>query len=268
MVAPKAVNIRSVWSRLATGSMIVVMPAALRPAKRIADLTCAEATASLDAHPAERLDHPAHRPLHQRCIAGEGGGEGVAAGDPHGEADPGAGVAVVDDALRLEEAADAQSLDPPGSGIVARHRCPEAAHGRGGGEHVLAFEQSLDGRLADGKRAEHQGAVGNRLVAGRTDGAFQRPGACRAQSFLGVGRRHLRQNSRSWRRCPAPRRRAGGRSFWWSTPAGAADRIAQPAGPVTRPGPGGRFGFDTPDLLLTPLSARIKGGPANRSYEA
>ena len=35
---------RSVWSRVATGSITVVVPATLRPAKRSADFTCAEAT--------------------------------------------------------------------------------------------------------------------------------------------------------------------------------------------------------------------------------
>lgn len=33
----------SVWSRVMTGSMTVVMPGALRPASSTADLTCAEA---------------------------------------------------------------------------------------------------------------------------------------------------------------------------------------------------------------------------------
>jgi hypothetical protein len=37
-------SIRSLWSRVGTGSITVVIPGVLRPASRIADLTCAEAT--------------------------------------------------------------------------------------------------------------------------------------------------------------------------------------------------------------------------------
>ncbi len=41
--APKPCSIFSVWSRVITGSMTVVMPGVLRPARRTADFTCAEA---------------------------------------------------------------------------------------------------------------------------------------------------------------------------------------------------------------------------------
>ena len=46
-VAPKPVNIRSVWSRVASGSITTVSPGALRPASRTADFTCAEGTGSV-----------------------------------------------------------------------------------------------------------------------------------------------------------------------------------------------------------------------------
>ena len=42
--APKARSIRSVWSRLFSGSTTTVSPAAFSPASRMADFTCAEAT--------------------------------------------------------------------------------------------------------------------------------------------------------------------------------------------------------------------------------
>jgi len=45
--APKPVSIRSLWSRVATGSITRVVPGVLRPASRIADFTCAEATGSV-----------------------------------------------------------------------------------------------------------------------------------------------------------------------------------------------------------------------------
>ncbi|MNW22308.1 hypothetical protein D3C71_2237130 [compost metagenome] len=42
--APNPRIMRSVWSRVITGSMTVVMPGALRPAKSTADFTWADAT--------------------------------------------------------------------------------------------------------------------------------------------------------------------------------------------------------------------------------
>ena len=42
-LAPKPFSIFSVWSRVITGSITVVMPGVLRPASSTADLTCAEA---------------------------------------------------------------------------------------------------------------------------------------------------------------------------------------------------------------------------------
>jgi hypothetical protein len=42
--APKCASISSVWSRLASVSMTVVMPGAARPASSTADLICADGT--------------------------------------------------------------------------------------------------------------------------------------------------------------------------------------------------------------------------------
>ena len=42
--APKCASMRSVWSRVASASITVVTPGALRPARSTADFTCAEAT--------------------------------------------------------------------------------------------------------------------------------------------------------------------------------------------------------------------------------
>ena len=42
--APKWRSMRSVWSRVGSGSITVVSPAVLRPASRMALFTCAEAT--------------------------------------------------------------------------------------------------------------------------------------------------------------------------------------------------------------------------------
>ncbi len=45
--APKPRSMRSLWSRVGTGSMTRVMPGVLRPASSTADFTCAEATGSV-----------------------------------------------------------------------------------------------------------------------------------------------------------------------------------------------------------------------------
>ena len=45
-VTPAAVSMRSVWSRLAAGSVTVVAPSAARPASSTHDFTCALATGS------------------------------------------------------------------------------------------------------------------------------------------------------------------------------------------------------------------------------
>ena len=63
----------------------------------------------------------------------------------------------------------------PGAG--PGDRGAEGAHGGGGGEHVLAFEQAFDRGFADGERPQHQRAVRDRLVARRPDRARERPGS-------------------------------------------------------------------------------------------
>ena len=65
--------------------------------------------------------------------------------------------------------------------------------------HVLAFEQAGDAGLADRERAQDQGAVRDRLVAGHAHAALERAGAARGQrsgcglrvhgDFWDIGRR-------------------------------------------------------------------------------
>ena len=118
----------------------------------------------LDAHLAQRIEHAAHRPLRQRCVADEGGFHVVGADQAHGEARAGAGIAEIERRLRLQQAAIAGALDDP---FVAALLDPRAhrLHGVAGAHHVLAFEQAGDAGLAGGKAAEHEGAVRDRLVA-------------------------------------------------------------------------------------------------------
>ena len=119
------------------------------------------------AHLAQRIEHAGHGPARQRSVAHEGGGEGMRGGDSHGETHAGAGIAEIDDALRLEQAARAEPADAPGRVASALDRRPEGAHGGGRCHDVGALEQAGDAGLADGQRAEHQRAVRDRLVARR-----------------------------------------------------------------------------------------------------
>ena len=80
--------------------------------------------------------------------------------------DAGAGIAAVDDVLGLEQPPTPTPSTRQRPSRRSLDRGAEGAHGGGGGEHVLAFEQALDRGLADGERAQDQGAVRDRLVAG------------------------------------------------------------------------------------------------------
>ena len=148
IAAPKAASMRSVWSRVATGSITVVVPRDveagkeerrlhLRRGHRQAVLDRDRNVRPLDGSPAagrrngRRSARPCARsgsktrPIgrrDERGVAGEGGGEGMAAGKPHRQPDAGAGIAVVDDRLGLEQPADADALDAPGADVRAARR--------------------------------------------------------------------------------------------------------------------------------------------------
>ena len=68
----------------------------------------------------------------------------------------------------------------------------ERPHGIGGVQNILAFQQAADGSFADGKRAQNQGAVGDRFVARNAgpalDGAARR--AVKALNSAGFTRRY------------------------------------------------------------------------------
>ncbi len=126
-----------------------------------------------DAHLRERIEHPAHRPLDQRMVAREGGRQRKGGRRAHDQTDAGAGIAAVDDRIRLGQAAPA--VDDPGAVLLADIGA-EGDHGIPGGQDVVAFEQAFDARFAFGQGAENHRAVRDGLVAGRADGAFQRAG--------------------------------------------------------------------------------------------
>src|SRR3954467_5747159 len=62
--------------------------------------------------------------------------------------------------------AAAHAVDPPCALCAALDIRAHRAKRGGGGEHVLALEQSLDPALAHCQRRKHQCAVADRLVAG------------------------------------------------------------------------------------------------------
>ena len=168
------------------------MPGAQRPASRQADFTwaeahgqavverqrvcCAPCTAS-GRRPPSRVQKRAPvaesgsvtrfiGPPPQRGVAGHHREDRVARQQAAEQAGGGAGIAHVEHVGRLDQAADAAAGDAPGA------RPPscvdlgaQRAHGGGGAQHVLAFQQAGDLGGADGQRAEHQGAVADRLVA-------------------------------------------------------------------------------------------------------
>ena len=148
----------------------------------------------LGAHLPQRLQHAAHRPPRQRGIADEGGGEGMGAGDPDAKPHAGAGIAEIDDSLRFQQAAGSQPVDAPQAVAPALHARAEGAHGAGGRHDVLGFEQPGDAGFADGERAKHEGAVGDRFVAGNDDAAGQRSRGSRAHRSGGGVCHGLSQN--------------------------------------------------------------------------
>ena len=84
------------------------------------------------------------------------------------------------------EAADADALDPPVAlALRARARRPARAMARGGAQHVLALEQARDAGAPDRERAQDEGAVRDRLVAGHAAAAAERPRAPRDQRRRG-----------------------------------------------------------------------------------
>ena len=66
-VAPNPASIRSLWSRVGTGSITRVIPGVLSPASSTADLTCAEATGSsvFDRHRRAHARAPSSASAHR-----------------------------------------------------------------------------------------------------------------------------------------------------------------------------------------------------------
>ena len=86
-------------------------------------------------HPAQGLDHPAHRPRAQRRVAGEEAGEAVTGEQAHQQAGTSAGIAHVEHVRGLGEATHADTPDAPAprAGALQLHAHGAQSTGGGGG---------------------------------------------------------------------------------------------------------------------------------------
>ena len=190
---------RSVWSRVASGSITVVSPAVLRPASRMALFTCAEATGrrysigTISSVPTMASGRrPPSRPS-KRAPMRDSGSITRCIGRRRSEASPvmtlvKGWLARMPASRRAEvpelpsSSTSAGSRPPPTPKPRTRHRPAVALmrdlgaqrpQRRGGGQHVLALQQAAHRGLAQRQGAEHQGAMGDRFVARRAHPALQ-----------------------------------------------------------------------------------------------
>ena len=119
----------------------------------------------------QRIRHPAHRAAAQACVAGHHTKERMARQDAGQQPRRRARVAHVQHIGGLHQATHAPPRHAPGARTILCHLPAERPHRGGRAQHVLAFEQAADPRLANRQGAEHKGAVADRLVAGNGDGA-------------------------------------------------------------------------------------------------
>ena len=189
---------RSVWSRVASGSITVVSPGGMQAGDQHGRLDlrrrhrqlvldrdqigacrgCVSGSVSpapsstSQPHLPQRLEHPAHRSPRQRGIAGQAHGHVVAGDHAHHQAHAGAGIAEIEVACRLLQAAHAAAQHLPDA-VRLGDRAAQRLQGPGGAQDILALEQAGDARAAGRQRPEHEGAVRDRLVARHADAARQ-----------------------------------------------------------------------------------------------
>ena len=107
-------------------------------------------------------------------IAGHEGGHVVSRQDTQQKPRRGAAIAHVQHLGGFGQTANPDTGHSPIAGTLARYlhaQCPKRC---GGGMDVIAFQQSCDARLSDRKPTQHQGAMGDRFIAGHIGGAFER----------------------------------------------------------------------------------------------
>ena len=95
---------------------------------------------------------------------------------------------------RRENRADAEAVDAPAPFSDPLDAGAERAAGFAGAQHVVAFEQAVDHGFAAAEQAKNEGAMRDRLVAGRADAASERAAAFGAERLDG-GRRGSRHSA-------------------------------------------------------------------------
>ena len=108
----------------------------------------------------------------------------------HQQARAGAGIAEVEHLRRLAQAADAAAARAPDAVGAALRLAAQLAHGGGGAQHILAFEQAVDLGLAHRQRAQHQRAVRDRLVARHARGSGEGGRGARGKGLRCSGSGH------------------------------------------------------------------------------
>jgi hypothetical protein len=151
----------------------------------------------------QRLDDPAHRPTAQRRVAGDEGGERVGGENAEQEPRRGAGIAEIDHILGLGQTADPDPVDAPAPVFAALDPGAHRTQRGGGGQHVLAFKQTLDLGASDRESTQHQRPVRHRFVAGHSDPA--REGRLRTQRRQRLWQRRQRAESMVVGHCPKAR---------------------------------------------------------------
>ena len=158
------------------------------------------------AHFGQRLHDARHRTAAQRGIAGEKAGDRVPRRQPHQQPRAGTGIAEIQHVLGLGKATHADTAHMPHAILGALQGRAIGLHRLGGVQHILALQQAMDRRLANGKTAEHQRTVRDRLVARGGDGAAKRLGTAGDERMQGnllkrVARRPRRISRKSLTYC-------------------------------------------------------------------
>ena len=169
-------------------------PGAASPANSTADLIWAEATGvryrigsgsrapcsvsgsrppsplatTLRAHQFQGIEHPPHRPGAQRASPSKTAAIGQPATAPITSRQPVPELPKSSGACGSANPADADTAHDPREIACPLHLGAQRLHRFGGIEHVFALEQARYPGFADRQRAQDQGAVRNRLVAGNT----------------------------------------------------------------------------------------------------
>src|SRR5208337_1876932 len=103
------------------------------------------------------------------------------ADDAHHQPRAGAGVAEIERRAGRKQCSEAGPADPPAARRQALDDRTQSFTGFAGAQDVVALEQPIDLGLAASQEAEDEGAMGNRLVAGRAEPAVEPRPTDRAQ---------------------------------------------------------------------------------------